>query len=95
MAVVHTGKFLSPDQQKEIRQATTDAVNTPAIVLTQRHLGPNGRDEATIAVERFHKRLNDMAMMLGLPDPGVDVDGDPINYGFNPGTGEILAWEPD
>jgi hypothetical protein len=39
--------------------------------------------------------VNALAAALGLPDPGADADGDPIHYGFDTSTGEVLGWRPD
>lgn len=93
--IVHTKIKLPEEQTAALRQSAKDAMSVPAILLSQRHLGPHGKTEAELAQERWRMNLQEVAKAAGLPDQGVDVDGDHVEYGIDFETGELLGWAPD
>lgn len=93
MGIIRTNKFLNAVETKALHGMAVDAANTPAIVLSQRHLGPAGKDEATLAQERFHRALDKAVVAAGFPEPAKDEDGDAVHYGLDFKTGEILEWD--
>lgn len=94
MATIRTGKFLAKETLAELEKQHREALATPVMVVTQRHLGPAAKDEATLAIERFSEALNKAAVAAGLPEP-AEYEGDTVNYGCDYTTGEILGWKPD
>lgn len=97
--IVRTGKFLEADVAEQLRKLHLSAQTTPAILLSQRSLGPYGKTESELAWNRFNDAMDAAAVGTGLPPPRTitDDDGDlaTVNYGCDFATGEVLGWEPD
>jgi hypothetical protein len=94
VAIIRTGKHFDPATTERLMKLHLEARNMPVIVVTQRRLGPEAKDEATLAMERFHDELNRCAVAAGMPEPRT-FEGDVVNYGCDYSNGEILDWEPD
>ncbi len=93
MGLVRTNKFLDTSAVERLHKMAVAAATTPALVVTQRHLGPHGKDEATLAQERFHAALDSAATGIGFPVPALDIYGHATHYGLDFKTGEILEWD--
>jgi hypothetical protein len=93
MGILRTEKFFDAPTLERLHTMAKQAQSTPVILLSQRRLGPEGKDEATLAWERFYRELNAEAVKAGMPEPAADDDGDVINYGCDFKTGEILDWD--
>lgn len=93
MGIIRTQKFFDAATRLKLIRLAELWQSTPAILLTQRRLGPEGKTEDVLAKERFYKALDEAAVAAGYPEPAVDEDGDVIHYGADMETGEILLWD--
>lgn len=93
MGLIRTGKHLSADETARLKEQFVDAYNTPVILLSQRHRGPNGKDEATLAIERARTALDRACVAAGFPELEKDQDGDVVHYGIDFDNGEIVTWD--
>lgn len=93
MGLIRTGVKLDAGALDELRAAARNVRATPAIVVTQRHLGPFGRTESQLAEARLRTQLDAACVVAGFPTPAHDADGDVIHYGLDFETGEVLLWD--
>jgi hypothetical protein len=93
MGIIRTGKMVSAEKLDALREQWRLAQSTPAIVISQRRLGPYAKTEAELSQEFVRQAINATAMELGFAEPKHDEDGDRIDYGLDFATGEVLEWD--
>lgn len=81
----HTGIFATPEELATLKEAATNARNTPAITFSVQD-GIDGNDWASVAHRNVRKACHMLALQHGLPE----VRG---YYGITLDTGEFVEAE--
>ena len=93
MGFNRTSKFLDAHTLGHLRELSFTAQNTPAILLSQKRLGPLGKTEAQIAWELFYEAVDEAAVAAGFPTPEQHPEQGTIHYGVDFHNGELLTWD--
>lgn len=94
MGFLRSGRFLDGVTNDRLRHSLALALSTPAVLLSQRPLGPHGKTEAELMQDAARADINAAAVALGLPPAQTDKHGATlVDYGVDFATGEVLIWD--
>jgi hypothetical protein len=87
--MTRTGKFVTESENDRL-QSLFQRTLEPVFGATTRQTF-NAAQRVDDAVTHFYSEVDRAAVELGLPEPGVDQDGDVIHYGLDFSNREIVA----